>query len=134
MSGKKLKYALIAVCAVLMFWFMKDAFTQPGVQDLQGNFEEVALYRNENNTGPIQRIYAVTVADTLWEQMQQYGDYMPHTKYGTTTVYFFPKGQPAPESVTPGEQNFDAQFQPQCLAVYQKDAMGQVSLVKWPFR
>ncbi|WP_181309048.1 hypothetical protein [Rufibacter sp. XAAS-G3-1] len=134
MSGKKVKYILIAVFAVLMAWFIKDAFTQPGVQDLTGGFTEVAFYRNENNTGPIQRIYAVTVSDSLWEQMQQYGDYMPHTKYGTTKVYFFRQGQPAPAAVSPGEQNFDPQFQPHCLAKYEKDAMGQVSLVKRPFR
>ena len=134
MSGKKVKYILMAVFAVLIIWFIQDAFTQPGVQDLKGNFEEVAMYRNENNTGPIQRIYAVTVSDSLWDQMQAYGDYMPHTKYGSTKVYFFLQGQPAPEVVNPGEQNFDAQFQPHCLAKYEKDAMGQVSLVKRPFR
>ncbi|GGK62232.1 hypothetical protein ACD591_00060 [Rufibacter glacialis] len=134
MSGKNVKYILIAVFAVLIIWFIKDAFTQPGVQDLKGEFTEVAFYRNENNTGPIQRIYAVTVSDSLWDQMQQYGDFMPHTKYGTTKVYFFLQGQPAPTAVAPGEQNFDAQFQPHCLARYEKDAMGQVSLVKWPFR
>ncbi|MBA9079621.1 hypothetical protein [Rufibacter quisquiliarum] len=134
MSGKKLKYVLGAVFIGLVLWFIKDAFTQPGVQDLQGGFEEVALYRNENNTGPIQRIYAVTVADTQRAQLQQYGDYMPHTKYGSTKVYFFLKGEPAPVKVFPGEQNFDAQFQKNCLAVYEKDAMGQMRLVKWPFK
>lgn len=134
MAGKKLKYILIAVFVLLVGWFLKDALTQPGVRDLPGDFEEVAVYRNENNTGPIKRIYAVTVADTLWDQMQQYGDFMPHTKYGTTTVYFFLKGQPVPQQVVPGEQNFDARFQEDVLAVYEKDAMNQVSLVKWPFR
>jgi hypothetical protein len=134
MSGKKVKYLLIAVFAVLILWFIKDAFTQPGVDDLPGDFTEVALYRNENNTGPIQRIYAVTVAGTLWDQMQQYGDFMPHTKYGTTKVYFFLEGQPAPGQVFPGDKHFDARFEQDCLAVYEKDAMGQVSLVKWPFR
>jgi len=134
MAGKKLKYILIIVFVLMIGWFLKDSLSQPGVQDLTGGFEELALYRNENNTGPVKRIYAVTVADTLWDQMQQYGDFMPHTKYGTTTVYFFRKGQPAPEKVYPGEANFDAQFQGNVLAVYEKDAMGQVSLVKWPFK
>ncbi|AKQ46586.1 hypothetical protein TH63_14640 [Rufibacter radiotolerans] len=134
MTGKNLKYMLLAVLAAFVIWFVKDAFTQPGVNKLSGDFTEVALYRNENNTGPIKRIYAVTTADTLWNQMQQYGDFMPHTKYGTTTVYFFLKGKPVPEKVYPGEQNFDVQFQEQCIARYEKDAMGQVSLVKRPFR
>ncbi|WP_192822008.1 hypothetical protein [Rufibacter sp. LB8] len=134
MKNKKLKYLLLAAFAVLVVWFMKDALTQPGPQDLPGQFEEVALYRNENNTGPIQRIYAATVTDTLWDQMQAYGDFMPHTKYGTTKVYFFLKGQPAPTEVFPGEQNFDQQFNQHCLAVYEKDAMGQTRVVQWPFK
>jgi hypothetical protein len=134
MTGKKLKYVLLAAVAAMIIWFVKDAFTQPGVDDLSGDFTEVAMYRNENNTGPIQRIYAVTLSDTLWDQMQQYGDFMPHTKYGTTTVYFFLKGQPAPQKVYPGTENFEPQFQKHCVAKYEKDAMGQVSLVKWPFR
>lgn len=134
MSGKKLKYVLLAVFAVLAVWFIKEAFTQPGVQDLPNDFVEVAAYRNENNTGPIQRVYLVSAEGTHWEQMEQYGNYMPHTKYGTTKVYFFLKGQPMPPKAYPGERNFDADFEQDCLALYEKDAMGQVSLVKWPFR
>ncbi|WP_207435194.1 hypothetical protein [Sabulibacter ruber] len=134
MSGKKVKYILIAVFAVLVIWFIQDAFTQPSVQDLDGDFTEVAFYRNENNTGPIQRIYAVTVSDTLWDQMQQYGDLMPHTKYGNTKIYFFLQDQPAPDQVFPGEENFEAQYQQHCVAKYEKGTMGQVSLVKRPFR
>ncbi|GAA4312437.1 hypothetical protein [Nibribacter koreensis] len=134
MSGKKVKYLLIALGALLVIWFIKDAFTQPSIDDLSGEFNEVAFYRNENNTGPIQRIYAVTVEDTLWDQMQQYGEFMPHTKYGTTRIYFFLQNQPFPETIAPGQDNFDAQYQKHCLAKYEKDAMGQVSFVKWPFR
>ncbi|QHL87650.1 hypothetical protein GU926_09455 [Nibribacter ruber] len=134
MSGKKVKYLLIALGALLVVWFVKDAFTQPSIDDLSGEFMEVAFYRNENNTGPIQRIYAVTVEDTLWDQMQQYGEFMPHTKYGNTKVYFFLQGQPVPETLAPGQQNFDAQFEKYCLAKFEKDAMGQVSFVKRPFR
>lgn len=134
MSGKKLKYVLMAVVALLVVWFVKDAFTQPGVQDLPGGFEEVAFYRNENNTGPIVRIYAVTLEEASVDQMRQYGDFMPHTKYGTTKVYFFKKGQPAPAEVSPEGENIAEEFQQSCLAKYEKDAMGQVSLVEQPFK
>lgn len=133
MSGKKLKYILIAIAAVLVFWFISDSFSQPGPQDLNGDFKEVAFYRNENNTGPIVRLYAVTVADTLWQEMRQYGDYMPHTKYGTTRVYFFRKGSPVPEKLFPGEENFDPKLNAYCLGSYEKDAMSQVSFKKDPF-
>ena len=130
----KLKYLLTAAAAVLIIWFIYDASSQPGVDDLKGNFKEVAMYRNENNTGPIVRIYAVTVADTLWNEMQKYGNYMPHTKYGNTKVYFFLGDQPAPTEVEPGQVNFEERFQENTVAKYEKDAMGQVSFVRYPFR
>jgi len=134
MSSKTVKYLLIAVATLLIIWFISDAFSQPGVDDLKGDFKEVATYRNENNTGPIVRIYAVTVADTLWNDMRKYGNYMPHTKYGNTKVYFFPADGPAPAEVYPGDINFDARFQNNAVARYEKDAMGQVSFEKYPFR
>ena len=128
------KYLAGLGIALLLIWFIVDAVSQPGVQDLAGGFEEVALYRNENNTGPIVRIYAVTVADTTrWGEMQQYGQYMPHTKYGNTRVYFFAAGQPAPTQLRSGAQPFAPTFNGACLALYEKDLMGNVSFRKHPF-
>ncbi|PRY16470.1 hypothetical protein CLV24_101316 [Pontibacter ummariensis] len=130
----KLKHLLIALSIALVAWFIYDTFSLPSVDDLDGNFKEVAMYRNENNTGPITRVYAVTVEDTLWQQMQAYGDYMPHTKYGNTKVFFFLKSGPAPTQVYPGETNYEAEFQDYTVAKYEKDAMGQVSFVRFPYR
>ncbi len=130
MSGKRLKYLLIAIAAALIIWFISDSFSQPGPQDLKGDFKEIAFYRNENNTGPIVRLYAVTVSDTLWQEMRQYGDFMPHTKYGTTKVYFFQKGGPVPETLYPGEENFDPQYNRYCIGSYEKDAMSQAAFRK----
>ncbi|MDX5421353.1 MAG: hypothetical protein LPK14_03805 [Hymenobacteraceae bacterium] len=130
----KLKHILILISAALIGWFVYDALSQPSVDDLEGDFAEVAMYRNENNTGPIRRIYAVTAEDTLWQQMQAYGDFMPHTKYGNTKVYFFLKNSPVPTEVYPGEANFEARFQDYTVARYEKEAMGQVSFVKYPFQ
>ena len=133
MNKSRRKYLVGIVVALFIIWFIADAVNEPGVQDLKGNFAEVAFYRNENNTGPIIRIYAVTLTDTLWPEMEQYGNLMPHTKYGNTKVYFFRKGQPMPEKVYPGEENFPAELQKYCLARYEKDAMGNVSFRKNPF-
>lgn len=130
----KLKHILIIISLALVGWFIYDSFSQPSVDDLEGDFKEVAFYRNENNTGPVVRIYAVTTSDTLWQQMRQYGDYMPHTKYGNTKVYFFLKNSPVPANLQPGSQNFEARFQEFVVARYEKDAMGQVSFVHYPFR
>lgn len=130
MAGKKLKVVMLAVLVLVVGYIVYDASSQPGVQNLAGSFEEVAFYRNENNTGPIIRIYAVTVQDTLWEEMKAYGEFMPHTKYGSTKVYFFREGTPTPNEVFPGPENFDQRYSPHLLAQYEKDAMGQVSFKK----
>lgn len=128
----KPKYFALGAVALLISWFVYDSLSQPGVGDLRGNFQEVATYRNENNTGPIVRVYAVTVADTLWRQMRQYGDFMPYTKYGNTKVYFFRQGQPVPRQVRPGEESFDPQFNKYCLAKYEKEVMGSVTFQPYP--
>ena len=128
--SKTTRNLLVLIAAALIIWFTWDAFTQPGVQDLEGGFKEVAVYRNENNTGPVIRIYAVTVADPQVAEMEQYGNYMPHTKYGNTKVYFFKKGDKVPAKVYPGEDNFPAEFKTKLLASYEKDAMGQVTFRK----
>lgn len=129
----KLKHILIVISAALILWFIYDSFSQPGTDDLKGDFKEVAFYRNENNTGPIVRVYAVTVADTLWSEMQQYGDLMPHTKYGSTKVYFFLNDSPAPEKVLAADPNIEEQFQKSCIGKYEKDAMSQVTFTRFPF-
>ncbi len=129
----KPKYLALGALVLLLGWFIFDSLSQPGVGDLKGNFREVASYRNENNTGPIVRVLAVTVADTLWQQMRQYGDFMPYTKYGNTKVYFFRQGQPVPKEVQPGAVSFDPEFNQNCLAKYEKEVMGNVTFQPYPF-
>lgn len=129
--SKPTKYLLLLIAAALVAWFTIDAFTQPGVQDLKGGFEEVAMYRNENNTGPVIRIYAVTVATPETAEMEQYGNYMPHTKYGNTKVYFFRKGKPVPATLTPAQTDLPQKYRNSLVAEYEKDAMGQVSFRKY---
>jgi hypothetical protein len=130
----KPKYLALGAIALLLGWFVYDSLSQPTAQDLPGSFQEVATYRNENNTGPITRIFAVTVADTLWREMRQYGDLMPYTKYGNTKVYFFRQGQPVPKVVQPGEVNFSPEFNKYCLAEYEKEVMGNVTFKPYPLQ
>ena len=134
MKGKKLYFGFSIVVGILILAIIYDTFSQPGVQDLQGGYKEIAFYRNENNTGPIERVYAVSVKDTLWDEMKKYGQFMPHTEYGNTKVYFFTEGKPAPTTLLPGKDNIPAALQVFCLAKYEKDAMGQISFIKFPFR
>ena len=130
----KPKYLALGAVFLLLGWFVYDSLSQSGVGDLKGNFQEAATYRNENNTGPIVRVYAVTVTDTVWREMRQYGDFMPHTKYGNTKVYFFRQGQPTPKTVRPGQVNFDAEFDKYCLAKYEKEVMGNVTFQRYSLR
>ncbi len=114
-----------------MLW---SALSTPGVKDLNGNLRETAFLRNEQNTGPIVRIYAVTMDEENWESMEKYGNYMPHNKYGTTRVYFFLSDNPFRGKLQIEDQNIENAYQKQCIALYEKDGMSQTSLVKYPFR
>lgn len=129
----RLRNILIALILVAAAYFLFDSLSQPNTSTLKGNFREIAMYRNPNNTGPVTRIYAVTVEDTLWNEMDLYGQMMPYTKYGTTTVFFFAAGKPAPEVIRPEAPYFDASFEVNCLARYHKDAMASETLAKFPF-
>jgi hypothetical protein len=132
MPGKKIKYLFLILLVAVIAFILYDSVSQPNANDLKGNFKEVALYRNANNTGPIIRIYAVTVQGSPWEEMEKFGELMPYTKYGSTSVYFFQENKPAPKNLTPGTTNFDPMYNKHWLARYEKDANGQVSFVKNP--
>ena len=129
----KVQHVLGAVVLALVIWFVLEGLTQHGVDDLEGSPREIAFVRNENNTGPVRRVYAVSMADTLWQEMQKYGTYMPHNKYGNTQVYFFLKDDPAPDNLHL-DSLFDEQYKPYVLAKYEKNAMGTESFVRFPFK
>lgn len=133
MKGKKLYPVIGLIVGIIVIFIMWNSFSGPGVQDLKGDFKRVAFYKNENNTGPVERIYAVTVTDTLWDEMEKYGAFMPHTKYGNTKVYFFPEQSPVPDQLYAGKDNFEEGFKKFCIGKYEKDAMGNVSFLKKPF-
>ena len=119
---------------LIVFWIVSDTLTQPGVADLKGEFIEMSKYRNENNTGPVIRIYAVFASDTLWNEMKAYGDFMPHTKYGNTKVFYFIDKENTPNKLGASEPYFDSQFQKYCVGQYEKTAMGETRFKKFPFR
>lgn len=118
---------------VLVFWMIKNSLSQPGIKDMKAGFKEIVSYRNANNTGPIQRIYVVTVQDSIWSEMLNYGNFMPHTKYGNTKVYFFMNHTAAPSQLEPGAVNFDPKYNHDCVALYEKSAMSRVDFNKHPF-
>jgi hypothetical protein len=133
MNKKNLIYIITAGIAVLIFFMIKDVLNQPGTEDMKAGFKEITKYRNANNTGPVQRIYIVTVKDSVWKEMEDYGNLMPHTKYGNTKVYFFMENANVPKTLQPGEVNFDAQYNNSCIALFEKSAMSQVAFNKHPY-
>lgn len=134
MRIKKKRIFLTFITLVVIGLIFNVVFTQSGIEDLKGGFVEVAQYRNENNTGPVQRIYAVKVTDTTAAQLIEYGNLMPHNKYGNTKVYFFLANNEAPSTLSPGEINFDTKYNSSCFALYEKSAMGNFGLIKNPFK
>nr|WP_315423046.1 hypothetical protein [uncultured Pedobacter sp.] len=133
MNRKSFVYFFVAGILVLIIFMVKDVFDQPGIGDMKAGFKEIIKYRNANNTGPVQRIYIVTVKDSIWKEMEDYGNLMPHTKYGNTKVYFFMQNGNVPNTLAPGEVNFDPQFNKNCIALFEKSAMSQVAFNKYPF-
>jgi hypothetical protein len=133
MQNSKRRYIFIAIILLGLSYILWDALSESGIKDLRGDFKEVAFKRNEQNTGPVVRIYAVTVADTLWTEMEKYGNFMPHTKYGTTRVYFFLKNNAAPAQISLEGDNINSTDKKNCIARYEKNTMGQVYLSKYPF-
>ena len=125
-------YFLVAGISVLIFFMVKAVFDQPGVEDMKAGFKEVVKYRNANNTGPVQRIYIVSVKDSVWKEMEDYGNLMPHTKYGNTKVYFFMENANVPKTLEPGEVNFNPQYNKACIALFEKSAMSQSAFNKYP--
>ena len=118
----------------LVAWMLKGTFFQPGIDDLKGGFKQVTHYRNENNTGPVQYVFIVTVKDPANAELEKYGNFKPHHKGGNTKVYFFLEGTPTPDKAYAGKVNFDPSFNKSCIALYEKSAMGNTSVVKHPFQ
>jgi|688.fasta_scaffold24696_4 hypothetical protein len=123
-------YILSALIIIAMIW---NTITAPGIKDLKSDFREVAFIRNEQNTGPVIRIYAVSMKTVNWEEMERYGNYMPHTKYGTTKIYFFLNNAEVPEKLNFGEISITEPYQKKCIAIYEKDGMSQSSIRRYPF-
>jgi hypothetical protein len=134
MENNKINIGIGVLVLILVAWMLKGTFTQPGVEDLKSGFKEVARYRNDNNTGPIQYVFAVTMKDTLSSDMITYGNFKPHHKGGNTKVYYFMEGTKVPTIVTGGKQNFLPEFNDSWVLLFEKSAMGNVSLTKNPNR
>lgn len=106
-STKKVWFFAIPLILILGY-FIYDAYSQPSIKELPGDFEEVAFIRNENNKGGIIRIYAVSVGDPQNAAYDQCADMFPVNDYGSSTkIYFFDKLKPYPTTLTLEEPHYD---------------------------
>ena len=111
-KNKRVWLIIIPILAILAF-MLKDSFTQKSIEDLPGDFQEVAFVRNEQNKGGIIRIYAISVGNPAQADYQACIDLLPVNDYGSsTTAYFFDKNAPYPTSLTVEAPHYDGkQFQ-----------------------
>ena len=104
----------------------KESFFQPGMERFAGKYKELGTYRNENNTGPVIRIYAVQAIDSDLAWMEEYGNSLPHTKYGRTMVFFFGNEVDQEVPLSPKEPHFSEGLKSNLVASYEKTPMGEV--------
>jgi hypothetical protein len=128
-SSKIIFYIIIAFVVILVVYIGKESLSQPGLERFEDKFKELSTYRNENNTGPVVRIYAVKSLDKSKSIMREYGDAMPHAKYGRTVVFFFSDEINQNIVLSPNQPYFSSEMKPYVIATYQKSPMGEVSFI-----
>jgi hypothetical protein len=109
-----------------------ESFSEQGIAAYQDQFEEIGYYRNENNTGPVLRIYAYQTQVEDSEVLKSFANLLPHTKYGRTLVFFGNEPVKVPVVLSPESPHFPASLSPSIFAKYEKTPMGeqQLELVK----
>jgi hypothetical protein len=125
-SSRFIYIILVGIVLVLVIFIAKESFFQPGMERFEGKYEELGTYRNENNTGPIVRLYAVKVLDNSNGWMEEYGNSLPHTKYGRTMVFFFEDEIDQDIILSPKEPYYPEGLKPYLIASYEKTPMGEV--------
>ena len=124
-SNRIIFYLILVFVAVLIGWIIKTSFSQPGMERFDGKYEELGFFRNENNTGPVIRLFAVRVLDTDTTWMRPYAESQPHTKYGRTMVFFFSAEVAQEVNLSPKEPYFPEELEPLLLARFEKTPMGE---------
>ncbi|GAA0880703.1 hypothetical protein GCM10009119_36730 [Algoriphagus jejuensis] len=124
-SNRVIFYLLGFIVLILLVQIVRSSFSNPGTKAFEGKFEELGFYRNENNTGPVLRVYAIRALDTDIQWMREFADAQPHTKYGRTLVFFFTSDIDEKVSLSPQEPFFPEELQPYLLAKFEKTPMGE---------
>lgn len=111
---------------VVLYLILKESFSQPGLAQWEGKYEQIGFFRNENNTGPVIRVIAVRVLDSEEMWMKEFAEAQPHTKYGRTLVFFFSKETSGPIELSPNPPYFEESLNSQLIASFEKGPMGDI--------
>ena len=125
-SSKIIFRLLVVIVTALVAYFMMESFSQPGLERFDGKYKELGKYRNENNTGPVIRVFAVKALDPNENWMKEYGDAQPHTKYGKTIVFFFSEDFDQKIELSPKEPYINQNLESYVLYTFEKTPMGEV--------
>jgi hypothetical protein len=123
--NKLIFYLIGGAVGILLYQIINSTLSQPGLERFEGKYEEIGFYRNENNTGPVLRIYAIRVLDSDPAWMKDFADAQPHTKYGKTLVFFFSDQLNEKVKLSPQEPYFSQDIREFLLAEYEKTPMGE---------
>jgi hypothetical protein len=122
----KLTYFFVGAAVLLVSaLILKESFFQQEKTEFQGKFLEIGYYRNENNTGPVLRIYAIQTSEKDPKAMSDFASTFPHTKYGRTLVFFFSEQQQATIPLQAEAPHFPALFYEYLIASYEKTPLGE---------
>ena len=109
MRGTKKIWWIAAGLIIILGYGIWEAFSQPSIEDLPGDFKQVGFVRNEQNKGGIIRIYAVSVGDLANAKYEACADLFPTNDYGSVTkIYFFDKNKPVPTTLTIDPPHYDS--------------------------
>lgn len=129
-----MKKIILIVSVLIIAIIFYSLFTAENINSLEGDFQELAFERNENNTGPVHRVYAFSLNDTLWSEMEKHADLLPHTKYGSTEVYYFLKDDFNIAQSDLSLKGINQEAQPYCIAHVKIDGQSRIQFTKYPFR
>lgn len=104
---------------------MKESFSEQGIAAYQDQYEKIGYFRNENNTGPVLRIYVFRTKVKDPSKLKSFADLLPHTKYGRTLVFFMNESVKDSVELTPTSPYFPQSLNPFLFAEYEKTPMGE---------
>jgi hypothetical protein len=129
---KARNFTILGLAILFLVYVVYQLFSIRSSRTYASEFELKAELVSLNETGPMNRVYAVSANEILWHEMLGYARSKPHSLYGSTYVYFFQSNDVVPENLYPTEPHFDPSFNNKCVAVYKRLPMGQEIFREYP--